>query len=137
MLLLLSSKKPANSSYVTETGQILYKVNRRKPTTGPVIIRKAVGTVQGVWHGDSGTHELPDRRVSRENSTAPEVEGQLLDETENDPSSSIEGPKFEGHFAFSAQIGFNAFANSRFQYNSLDVPVQTYLRREGWHWTGW
>ncbi|KAF5349553.1 hypothetical protein D9756_008801 [Leucocoprinus leucothites] len=130
MLLLLSSKKPANSSYVTETGQILYKVNRRKPTTGPVIIRKAVGTVQGVWHGDSGTHELPDRRVSRENSTAPEVEGQLLDETENDPSSSIEGPKFEGHFAFSAQIGFNAFANSRFQYNSLDVPVQTYLRRE-------
>ncbi|KAJ3567191.1 hypothetical protein NP233_g6520 [Leucocoprinus birnbaumii] len=74
MLLLLSSLNPVNSSYATETGQVLYKVN--KTITGPATIRKAVGTVQGVWRGDTGGFEIPGRKESRTDAAVREVNEQ-------------------------------------------------------------
>lgn len=41
---------------------------------------------------------------------------------------------YEGHFALFAQIKFNAFQKSTFRYNSLEVPVEIFLRRIGWNW---
>lgn len=53
MRLILSSRHPRNSTYTTETGQILYKVNKpRRFGYGVATIRKAVGTVHGVWQGN-------------------------------------------------------------------------------------
>jgi len=61
MLLLLSSSSPANSTYATAEGQILYKVT--KPFIGTATMRKAVRTVQGVWNGTYELQRLNDKPI--------------------------------------------------------------------------
>ena len=78
MLLLLSSSNPANSTYATAEGQILYKVT--KPFIGTATIRKAVRTVQGVWNGTHKLQRLNDKPILV---TCPDgsVEVQVVNET--------------------------------------------------------
>ncbi|KAJ3556101.1 hypothetical protein NP233_g12055 [Leucocoprinus birnbaumii] len=132
MHLFLSGRNPANSSYAAETGQVLYKVTTPlKVGPGTTTIRKAVGTVQGVWQGETGALEL--LKGVREEFEGEEAARELDDGESVSPTGA---PILEGHFAFFAQIEFHAFADSRFRYNSLDVPVSTYFRKEGWSWLG-
>ncbi|KAL9714606.1 hypothetical protein Ac2012v2_001263 [Leucoagaricus gongylophorus] len=127
MLLLLSSSNPANSTYATAEGQILYKVT--KPFIGTATIRKAVRTVQGVWNGTHKLQRLNDKPILV---TCPDgsVEVQVVNET----GDGLDLGGYEGHFALFAQIKFNAFQKSTFRYNSLEVPVEIFLRRIGWNW---
>ncbi|KAJ3565825.1 hypothetical protein NP233_g7396 [Leucocoprinus birnbaumii] len=133
MLLLLSGRDPANSTYATETGQILYKVTKPlKSIFATATIQKAVGTVQGVWLGDGGAFEYPDPGTPSTAGTSHEVpmfaEG-------NDDSQGLDNlaaqPSFEGHFAFIAQVEINVVKPSLFRYNGLQVPVRDYLRFDG------
>ncbi|KAF9443147.1 hypothetical protein P691DRAFT_680154, partial [Macrolepiota fuliginosa MF-IS2] len=45
-------------------------------------------------------------------------------------------PALQDQFAFYAQIEFHTFNSTRFRYNSRDVPVSEYFRKEGWSWYG-
>lgn len=105
---------------------------------GTTTIRKAVGTIQGIWQGDSETYELPEltRKTSDEEHGVKGSEEVLIDGVDDEPRNSMDVPTLEGHFAFFAQIEFRAFSDSRFRYNSLDVPVNTYFRKLGWSWLG-
>jgi hypothetical protein len=161
MNLILSSRHPRNSTYThSETGQILYKVE-----PGTATIRKAVGTVKGVWKGEpsssSGTTRSPARQISgvseRSKCGSSDVEGggsgkdshdrrrrSSVDETFVDSDDERgegeeavdEIPVLEGHFAFYAQIEFKTFSSTRFRFDSEDVSVSEYFRKEGWNWYG-
>jgi hypothetical protein len=148
MRLTLSGRHPRNSAYVSETGQILYKVHKpRQFGPGTATIRKAVGTVHGVWEGDS--NELVERRVKSSFSEKPEDSTDKRDDggaghgssvdrglddsdLEDEAEPSDAGPAFEGHFAFYAQVEFRAFEATRFRYNGFDVSVNDFFRKEGW-----
>lgn len=150
MRLTLSSRNPRNSTYSTEAGEVLYKVD--KPLKlGPATIRKAVETVNGVWNhssehsnaqGKSPTHDK-DPGVAKDDlvhdedrrPASPEDEAFADSDSEDGPSGS-ELPVFEGHFAFYAQVDFKTFKSTRFCYNGLVVPAGEYFRKEGWSWYG-
>jgi hypothetical protein len=75
MRLILSSRYPRNSTYSTETGHVLYKVNKsHKFNDGIATIRKAVNTVDGVWGGDLQSQRTTLRPQSPDSDTAAEVE---------------------------------------------------------------
>jgi hypothetical protein len=152
MRLILSSRHPRNSTYSTEDGQILYKVNKpRQLGFGVATIRKAVKTVNGVWDGElefkSGTKSTPLDTGSQDNdepntddhgsvnSEDVVFSNQDSGDDESGPSAN-KLPAAEGHFAFYAQVEFQAFTSARFRYNYLDVPVQEFFRKEGWSWYG-
>lgn len=154
MRLILSSHHPRNSTYSTEAGQILYKVDKPlKLGNSVATIRKAVGTVNGVWQGDESESKarakssFSDKEaVEREKddlvyggrSSADSRDELFADsDSEDEVGSSTRGvPVLEGHFAFYAQVEFHTFASTRFRYNGLDVPVSEYFRKEGWSWFG-
>ncbi|KAJ3565824.1 hypothetical protein NP233_g7397 [Leucocoprinus birnbaumii] len=180
MRLILSSRHPRNSSYSTESGEILYKVTK-PPRLGPrtVTIRKAVGTVQGVWQGDPdqsrprsisassssasrgirakvptrpGTSESMVSKMTGRNRRDSELvdvdgggrksptddEGFTDSDDEDEEEEGVEpgSPTYEGHFAFYAQIEFNALLSPRFRFDSREVSVKEYFRKEGWSWYG-
>lgn len=118
MRLILSSEHPRNSSYSTETGEVLYKIDKPvKITSDVATIRKAVRTVNGVWHGDSnGPSSSPSH--GRGN------------------GSGSGAPVFEGHFAVYAQVEFHDFGSTRFRYNGLDVKDSDFFRKQGFSWYG-
>lgn len=150
MRLILSSSYARNSTYTNEAGQILYKVDKPGTVLGPEIatIRKAVGTVNGVWMGDFAlrANSLSSERQSMDKrdegneynpgrySTDEEFNDSDM-EDEAGPSTDV-SPALEGHFAFYAQVEYNYFKTSRFRYNSLDVSVKDFFRLEGSSWFG-
>ncbi|KAF9442550.1 hypothetical protein P691DRAFT_714273 [Macrolepiota fuliginosa MF-IS2] len=155
MRLTLSTRHPRNSTYTTETGEVLYKVDtiRKFPDPGVTTIRKAVDTVNGVWLGDS--EQLSGHRAKP---TFPEGKSLVSDKGGDDHSidgrrsadsgfavgdsehgdesrtrSSVgEMPVREGYFAFYAQIDFRVFRSTRFQWDGHDVSVNKYFHEEGW-----
>lgn len=155
MRLILSSRYPRNSTYSTETGHVLYKVN--KPINDSIAtIRKAVSTVNGVWQGDLQL-EVP-RRQSLRSDVAVAVEdwedrdlgsyrsresqdaqfADFVNLEENDHDSRLDhsftsGSSASGEqFAFCSQVDFRLLSPTRFYYNGLNVPVTEYFRKEGW-----
>ncbi|XP_006462973.1 hypothetical protein AGABI2DRAFT_186774 [Agaricus bisporus var. bisporus H97] len=160
MRLILSSRYPRNSTYSTETGQVLYKVN--KPNTfndGIATIRKVVNTVNGVWQGDLQSQAI--RPQSPHSDTAVAEQGVQewgslnpyrsrdsqdarfadSDREEDDPHNDHElGPSTASglpspdlaQYAFCAQVDFRFLTPTRFYYNGLNVPVTEYFRKEGW-----
>ncbi|KAF7777887.1 hypothetical protein Agabi119p4_3959 [Agaricus bisporus var. burnettii] len=153
MRLILSSPHPRNSAYSTEDGQVLYKVDKpRKLRNEIATVRKAVNTVNGVWEGDfsfkkGATSPLLDVEPQEKNELDKDGERRSMNsqdglfnnsDTEDDASgqSTSKEPASEGHFAFYAQVEYHTFASSRFRYNSLDVSVSDYFRKEGWSWYG-
>jgi hypothetical protein len=156
MRLFLSRHHPGRSTYATETGQILYKANKPRKLSSTATISKAVGTIQGVWQGDS--YELPGRGKESDSDDEGEEPGDggnvdvgegtfpfssfgvglnlLPGKLEGTPSRTIPSPAHEGHFAFYAQIEFNAFGPSKFRYDYIETPVKEYLRNDGWNWLG-
>ncbi|EKM83246.1 hypothetical protein AGABI1DRAFT_82873 [Agaricus bisporus var. burnettii JB137-S8] len=153
MRLILSSPHPRNSAYSTEDGQVLYKVDKpRKLRNEIATVRKAVNTVNGVWEGDfsfkkGATSPLLDVEPQEKNELDKDGERRSMNsqdglfnnsDTEDDASgqSTSKEPAAEGHFAFYAQVEYHTFASSRFRYNSLDVSVSDYFRKEGWSWYG-
>lgn len=152
MRLILSTRHPRNSTYSTETGEILYKVDKPLKLGSTVAtIRKAIGTVNGVWSNGSEHSEarakspIHDKDSDMEKDdlihdegqrpSSPEDEAFADSDSEDDPSGSGV-PVLEGHFAFYAQVNFHSFQSTRFCYNGLDVPVSEYFRKEGWSWYG-
>lgn len=182
MRLILSGRHPRNSTYATESGQVLYKVDKPN-NVGPrtATIRKAVGTVHGIWQGNldplprsptsvssssasrgnrakwRGRAGSSDAAVSKGASPGSRRDSELVDVGEDRRRSSIEdqafadsddeeeegglgeeprSPVYEGHFAFYAQIDFKTFLSSRFRFDSRDVSVKEYFRKEGWSWYG-
>lgn len=160
MRLILSSRHPKNSTYSTESGQLLYKVDTPyKLGVRTATIRKAVATVDGVWQSNSDSRKLqsiPSREKSpfgddkhaiekQEEGSVPEsdrrsVDGAFIDSDEEDNNeggpSTMDLPELEGHFAFYAQIKFQTFQSSRFRVDSFDTSVSDYFRKEGWSWFG-
>jgi hypothetical protein len=159
MRLILSSRHPRNCVYTTETGKILYKVDKpRRFGHGIATIRKAVGTVHGVWQGDGLAAQAlaPSLPVEKSPFDDPEPEegGRSIESREDDapfadsdsdddddveggssvPSTS--GGALEGHFAFLAQIEFHGILSTRFHYNNLDVSADELFWREGRSWYG-
>lgn len=148
MRLTLSSRHPRNSCYSTETGQILYKVDKPHASgSGTATIRKAVNTVNGVWDGNL---ESSISSASRHSDQAP-VATEVVVENVNDRSTSSLSVPYRGstnelhssrresgsttlggYFAFYAQVEFHSITSSRFRYNNLDVPVDKYFRKGGW-----
>ncbi|XP_006458728.1 hypothetical protein AGABI2DRAFT_176960 [Agaricus bisporus var. bisporus H97] len=160
MHLILSSRHPRNSRYHTEAGQVLYKVDKpRNVRSSIATIRKAINTSNGVCKGNFTIRDrppLPDRHhlnhTEREKDEVPEdIRRRSVDshdapfadsdsEDEVEPRQSMSGSHvmhmMEGHFAFYAQVEFHSFSSTRFRYNSLDVSVSEYFRKEGWSWFG-
>ncbi|KAJ3572618.1 hypothetical protein NP233_g2959 [Leucocoprinus birnbaumii] len=162
MRLILSSRHPKNSTYSTESGQLLYKVDTpMKLGNRTATIRKAVATVDGVWQGSNDSPRLSltqsgekspfsDKYSSEKYDTVPipEADRQSVDEVfiDSDDEDEVDGggagpstlglPELEGHFAFYAQIIFQTFQSSRFLLNSIETPVSDYFRKEGWSWFG-
>jgi hypothetical protein len=161
MRLILSSRHPRNSVYTTETGQVLYKVDKpHKFGHGIATIRKAVGTVHGVWQGDGLGPKVLVPSLSVEKSPfddpEPEVEEGRRDSMDSEDEdvpfadsdsdsddvaergSSVPSTSgvLEGHFAYLAQIEFHGISSTRFHYNNLDVSVDELFRKEGRSWYG-
>ncbi|EKM83257.1 hypothetical protein AGABI1DRAFT_104959 [Agaricus bisporus var. burnettii JB137-S8] len=157
-LILSSSRHPRNSAYSTETGQMLYKVDKpHKFGSSIATIRKAVKTIDGVWQGDldskyAGESFLVDNgemiageqnelekksgeRRSMDSQDAPFADTDS--EKDNLLGRSTNGlPVLEGNFAFHAQVEFHTFNSTHFRYNNLDIPVNRYFCKEGWSWYG-
>ncbi|KAF9447155.1 hypothetical protein P691DRAFT_707235 [Macrolepiota fuliginosa MF-IS2] len=157
---LILSHRSRNSTYSTETGEVLYKVNtpRQFPGPGVTTIRKAVDTINGVWLGDSEqsnprakpTFYKRKLLVSDKGKDDSSIDGGrpveldvddavVVSDSEHEDqtlrSSASEIPVHEGHFAFCAQIDFRTFQPTRFQYDGHDVPVSQYFHRS-WSWRG-
>lgn len=161
MHLILSGRHPRNSTYTNgETGQVLYKVDKphKLVGAGTATIRKAVGTVGGVWHGESAAnstspgrsltlrssgresspHEQDndresERRLKGDGDRRSSMDATFVDSDSEDVDEE-EGATLEGHFAFYAQIEFNTFWSSRLRFDSRDISVSEYFRKEGWSW---
>jgi hypothetical protein len=148
MRLIISTRHPRNSTYSTETGEILYKVDKPlKLGSSVATIRKAVGTVNGIWHDGPEHSKVRARSPIHDNDSEMEMDDLTHDDSrrpvspddeafadsdsEDDPSGN-EAPTFEGRFAFYAQVDFHTFQSTRFRYNGLDVPISEYFRKEGW-----
>lgn len=155
MRLILSTKNPRNSTYSTEAGEVLYKVHKPRNTgTTVATVRKAVGTVNGVWAGDAErlptranlhthtSHTASDQAKSDDllhddNNTRPiSPEGETFADSDSgdEASGSVQQPTLEGQFAFYAQVEFHhlRWNPSHFRYNGLDVPTDKFFRKEGW-----
>ncbi len=140
MQLILSSRHPRNSTYSAETGEVLYKIDKPYKLSPTVAtIRKAVGTVNGVWNGDSEQFKVKANPLVHSSDSDGEKGDLIHDDSRwhNSPDgearpSGSEVPVFEGHFAFYAQVEFHKVQSTRFRYNGLDVPVSEYFRKEGW-----
>ncbi|KAF5349704.1 hypothetical protein D9756_008876 [Leucocoprinus leucothites] len=160
MRLILSSRCPKNSTYSSESGQLLYKVDTPcKLGVRTATIRKAVATVNGVWQSSSDSKKfqsIPSREKSpfdddkhiiekQGEGSLPDSDRRSVDEafTDSDEEDNEKGgpsitdlPELEGHFAFYAQIKFQTFHSSRFLLNGIDTSVSDYFRKEGWSWFG-
>jgi hypothetical protein len=154
MHLILSSRHPRNCLYSTEAGQILYKVDKPRSTHSNVAtIRKAVNTLNGVGKGsfniqDKSPPADEDHIIRKKEETAKDHHRRSIDshdapfadsedEVEEGSRPSLSGLHvMEGHFAFYAQVEFHTFSSTRFRYNSLDMPVSEYFRKEGSSWFG-
>lgn len=155
MRLILSSRNPKTSTYTTDSGELLYKVDKSHVIrTGTVTIRKAVGTVQGVWQGDSlkpqsspKSDPFSDKSSfdKRDEPSMNDVDRRSVDEAFADSDSEDDSeagpstkdlPVLEGHFAFASQIEFRTFHHSQFRFNSIEQSTSEYFRKEGWSWFG-
>ncbi|KXN82687.1 hypothetical protein AN958_02252 [Leucoagaricus sp. SymC.cos] len=152
MRLTLSTRHPRNSAYTTESGVTLYKVDKpRTIANGTATIRKAVGTVHGVWQ--DGSLKLPDsdrpkspfsdkedmgKEPSELNAERRSVDGtftvsDLEDEGGDGPNTmGKNSPALEGHFAFIAQVEFQTLESTRFHFDGRSVSVADYFRKQGW-----
>ncbi|KAF7777710.1 hypothetical protein Agabi119p4_3782 [Agaricus bisporus var. burnettii] len=140
-LILSSSRHPRNSAYSTETGQMLYKVDKpHKFGSSIATIRKAVKTIDGVWQGDldskyAGESFLVDNgemiageqneleKKSGERRSMDSQDAPFADtDSENDNllGPSTNGlPVLEGNFAFHAQVEFHTFNSTHFRRDGL------------------
>jgi hypothetical protein len=155
MRLILSSRHPRNSTYSTEAGQILYKVDKpTKLTCSVATIRKALNADDDLWRGkldskttiesyyddndetlDKDEREKDNKRRSLDSVDAPCADSESENEASIGPG--MDGlPVLEDIFSFYAQVEFHTFRSSRFHYNSLDVPVSEFFHKEGWSWYG-
>ncbi|KAF9439683.1 hypothetical protein P691DRAFT_690077 [Macrolepiota fuliginosa MF-IS2] len=152
---LILSCHSRNSTYSTKTGEVLYKVNIpcQLPGLGVTTIQKAVGTINGVWLGNSEQSNprakpmLYKRKllVSDREEDDNSIDGCcpvecnidntiVLSDSEHKEdqapqSSPSKIPVHKGHFAFCAQIDFQTFQSTCFQYNGHNIPVSQYFHR--------